>query len=205
MSNLSKKEKETLRIIRNYLVHLGRAPTVRELKDKLGYKSPTSAALLINSLAEKEVLERNARGQIQLKKQAEALEGSAHTVYVPLVGTVACGTPIIAEENIEAFLPVSTELARPPHQYFMLRAMGDSMDRAGINNGDIVLVRQQSTAEPGDKVVALIDDEATIKEYRPGIGVIVLQPRSSKPEFKPIILTSEFRIQGIVTKTISGL
>lgn len=205
MNGLSKKENEALREIRNYLVHLGRTPTVRELMDKLGYKSPTSAALIINRLAEKQILERNSEGRIQITSQAEALEGCAHTVNVPLVGTVACGTPIFTEENIDAFLPVSTELARPPHRYFMLRARGDSMDKAGINDNDLVLVKQQFTAESGDRVVALIDDEATIKEYQQGDGVVILQPRSSNLEHKPIILTSEFRIQGVVIKAISGL
>ena len=76
------------------------------------------------------------------------------------------------------------------------------MNEAGINDGDIVLVRQQSVADPGDKVVALIDNEATIKEYHPVKGAIVLKPHSTNQEHKPIILTDDFQIQGVVVATI---
>src|SRR5206468_2058202 len=105
----------------------------------------------------------------------------ARTVDVPLVGSVACGTPLLAVENFEAHVAVSKSLARPGSKYFLLRAKGDSMDRAGIEDGDLVLVRQQSHAENGDGVVALIDDDATIKAFHREKGVVVLRPRSNNP------------------------
>ena len=76
------------------------------------------------------------------------------------------------------------------------------MDEAGIEDGDLLLVRQQSVADEGDKVVALIDDNATVKEFRRGKGVVVLQPRSENRQHKPIVLTDNFRIQGVVVATI---
>lgn len=79
------------------------------------------------------------------------------------------------------------------------------MDKADINNGDLVLVRQQQTAETGDVVVALIDDEATIKEFKRTPTAVVLTPRSSSKEHHPIILTNEFQVQGVVVTAISGL
>ena len=132
-------------------------------------------------------------------------EHHARTVAIPLVGTVACGTPMLAEENIEAMIPVSTSLAKPGHRYFLLRAQGDSMNAAEIHDGDLVLVRQQQTANNGNIVVALIDEEATIKEFRRTTEVVVLQPKSNSPEYKPIILTREFQIQGVVVTTIPKL
>src|SRR5690606_25049529 len=106
-------------------------------------------------------------------------EYAVQTVQVPLVGTVTCGAPILAQENIEALIQVSTALAKPGSKYFMLKAKGDSMDAAGINDGDFILVKQQPTAENGQRVVALIDDEATVKEFRCSGNIVTLLPRSS--------------------------
>jgi len=108
----------------------------------------------------------------------------------------------LAEENIEAYLPTSVRLARPPHRYFFLRVVGDSMNKAGIKNGDLALVRQQAVAQDGDRVVALIDDSATIKEFHRVPGAVLLKPRSTNEKHKPIILTEDFQIQGIVTASI---
>ena len=125
------------------------------------------------------------------------------TIKIPLVGTAACGLPIFAEENIEAEVPISIKLIKKGHKYFLLRAKGDSMDNAGINDGDLVLIRQQQQANNGDHIVALIDDEATIKEYHHNGKLVVLKPKSHNKKYQPIILTDEFRIQGVVEAVIS--
>jgi repressor LexA len=125
------------------------------------------------------------------------------TVPVPIVGHVAAGLPILAEENIEQYLSVSTRLAGPPHKYFLLRVHGDSMNRAGINDGDLALVRQQFHADSGDRVVALIDDQATVKRFRPGSDAVILEPVSSNPVHRPIVVDHEFLIQGVVVATIT--
>lgn len=131
--------------------------------------------------------------------------GSEQTVEVPIVGKVSCGDPIFAIENIESTIPVSTKLARPPYKYFLLKAKGDSMNLANINDGDFVLVRQQQTAQNKDIIVALIDDEATIKEYNLADDKVILKPLSSNPIHKPIILTNDFKVQGIVVSTIAKI
>lgn len=203
--SLSDKEIEAIRHIRNSLMHVGRTPSVRELMASLGYRSPRSAALIIKRLIDKEILRPKPNGTFQLIKNLEDDITRAQTVDVPLVGTVACGTPILAEENIEAMIPVSTKLASPPHRYFLLKAEGDSMNENGINDGNLILVRQQITAENGDVVAALIDDEATIKEFHISGETIVLKPRSTNPEHKPILLTRDFQIQGVVVTTVPNL
>lgn len=124
------------------------------------------------------------------------------TVKVPLLGSVACGTPIFAQENIEAYIPVSTHFIKPSNKYFILKASGDSMNEAGINDGDLVLVKQQQIANDKDLVVALIDDEATIKEFHKKQNMIILKPKSTEKKHQPIILTEDFRIQGIVEAVI---
>jgi repressor LexA len=154
-----------------------------------------------------EILNVDPKELLDNKKKKEAkiiqLENShAETTKIPILGRVACGAPIFAEENIEAYISVSNELLNSSNKYFILRASGDSMDESGINDGDLVLIKQQQTANNGDRVVALIDEEATIKELQKKDNMIVLKPQSSNNTHQPIILTTNFRIQGVVETVI---
>jgi repressor LexA len=167
----------------------------------LGYKSPRSASLVLEELRRTGFLKKKSGGWQLFGNFAEDV---ARTTLVPLVGNVSCGPLMLAEGNIEALIPVSTALARPGAKYFLLRAIGNSMNRAGIQDGDVVLVRQQPDADSGQKVVALIDDMATIKEYRRERNVVILKPCSSDPKHQPIILTDDFHIQGVVVATLPG-
>lgn len=198
---LSVKAREALRHIRNSVMHTGEVPSVRKLMIDMDYKSPRSAMLLMIELEDSGFLEKKEDGGYRMLKDLKS-EQVGQTVSVPLVGTVTCGTPILATENIEAMIQVSTSLARPDNKYFLLRAKGDSMNATGINPGDFILVKQQSTAENGQRVVALIDDEATVKEFHNSGDFITLIPRSFNPKHQPIILTSDLRIQGIVIASI---
>ena len=203
---LSQIELEAVRFIRNSIMNKGEFPTVRELMAELKYKSPRSAAVILEQLIEKGILKKKADASLQFRDIEEDGKVRAQTVDVPLLGTVACGVPILAEENIDAMIPVSVKLAKPPHKYFFLRAKGDSMNEVGINDGDMVLVKQQITANNGDIVVALIDDEATVKEFHRQGNTIILKPRSkNKKKHQPIILTRDFQVQGLVVSTIPGL
>jgi len=199
--NLSLKAKEALKHLRNFIMHHGKVPSTRELMKEMNYKSPLSPMLLLNELAAGGYLEKKADGSYTLLKDLKD-DVSARTVTVPLLGTIACGAPILAQQNIEAMIPVSTRLAKPGSKYFLLRANGDSMDKAGINDGDLILVRQQTIAENGQNVVALIDDETTVKQFQKKGNVVALLPQSSNAKHRPIILEYEFRVQGIVIATI---
>lgn len=198
---LSMKAKEALRHIRNSVMLCGKVPSTRELMNTMGYRSPRSTMLLMEELSVNGYLERKADGGFKLVKDLE-VGIISRTTLVPLVGAVACGAPMFAEENVEALIPVSTALVRQDFKYFILRAKGDSMNDAGINHGDMLLIRQQSTANQGESIVALIDDEATVKEYRYTSEIVTLLPRSSNPEHRPIILTHDFQIQGVVAAII---
>jgi repressor LexA len=204
-AQLGQKQADAVRHIRNWLMHKGKTPSVRELMTALGYKSPRSAALIIEELIQKNVLTKRSNGELQLINDVAADSVHARTVDIPLVGMIACGLPILAKENIEGYIPVSVSLAKPGFKYFLLRAKGDSMNKAGINNGDLILVRQQSVAQNGDIVVALIDDEATVKEFQHCKNCIVLMPKSRNKNHKPIILTENFQVQGVVLTTIPKL
>ncbi|MBI4654520.1 MAG: repressor LexA [Nitrospirae bacterium] len=202
---LSQKQADAVRCIRNWLMHKGKTPSVRELMTELGYKSPRSAALIIEELIQKGILRKRSNGDLQLIKVLDSDSVHARTVDVPLVGMASCGLPILAQENIEGYIPVSVSLAKPGFKYFLLRAKGDSMNKAGINDGDLILVRQQSSAQNGDIVVAMIDDEATVKEFQHSKNCVVLMPRSSNKNHKPIILTENFQVQGVAVTTIPNL
>ncbi len=128
---------------------------------------------------------------------------SEKTIDIPLLGNVACGLPIFADENIEASVPISIKLIKKGFRYFLLRAKGDSMNAAGINDGDLVLIRQEQQAQNGDRVVALINDKATIKEYHHNGSLVVLKPKSKSSKYQPIILSDNFLIQGIVESVIA--
>lgn len=203
-AKLTTKQVEAMRHIRNCIAHSGKSPSVRDIMRALNYQSPRSAVLVIEELINKGLLKKRENGSIQLVRDLEEKSYHAQTVNVPLVGVVACGTPILAEENIEGYIPVSTRLAKPNHKYFLLRAQGDSMNKAGINDGDLVLVKQQPAADEGDKVVALIDDGATVKQFHWADGAIILKSRSTNSAHKPIVLTDDFQIQGIVITVLNN-
>lgn len=201
---LNSKQLEAIRHIRNFLVHYGRSPSVRELMVLMKYNSPSSAAAILDVLIERGIIKRRMNNSLQLLNDPERNINNPRTVDIPLVGTVACGSPILAEQNIETMIPVSESFIKPGHRYFLLRAKGDSMNAVNINDGDLVLVKQQPVAEDGEIVVALIDDSATVKEFHYSKDAIILKPRSKNKEYQPIILTENFQIQGVVIATITN-
>lgn len=201
IENLSDKDKKAFALIRNKIIHYGESPSLREINEVTGGKSPRSASLVLDRLAEAGLVKKIGR---QLILTAAPSSASVSTVDVPLVGAVTCGTPVLAEENIQDYIPVSTALAKKGSTYFLLRAVGDSMNKAGINSGDLLLVQQQTTAEDGERVVALINDEATVKMFERANGIVVLRPKSTNTVHKPIVLTDNCTIQGVVAAVLPG-
>lgn len=180
---------EILTVIREYIREHGYGPTVREIGEAVGLRSTASVYYHLRQLAEDgEILcsERQKRS-ISLPVRAEPNE-------VPLIGVIAAGKPILAQENVEGYLHWDGALG-----WYGLRVKGDSMINAGILNGDIVVVRPQSTAENGEIVVALIDDSATVKRFYKENGHVRLQPEND--EMDPIIVP-DCRILGKVIALI---
>lgn len=194
-TGLTSKQQSVLKYLQDYLTKNGNAPTMREIKDDLGFSFLNSVVYLLERLENKGYIKR-IKG---LEKGIVLIEPEENTtINVPLVGSVACGLPLLAEENIQGFILVDKRLLGGGSKYFFLKASGDSMDKAGIKDGDMILVRQQNTAESGQKIVALIDDSATVKFYKPQKGYVALVPSSTNSANKPIILHSDFTIQGVV-------
>jgi len=201
---LTPKEQDALLESRQATRLLGRFPSVRELMISMGYRSPRSAAVLLERLEEKGYLERDKFNRLRVSPEPEHAI-TTDTVDIPVIGSACCGTPDWAEQNIENYVKVSTRLAPRDRKHFFLRAKGDSMNEAGIESSDLVLVRVQESANEGDRVVALIDDEATIKEFRRRGDVVVLMPRSTNPSHQPILVSDQLRIQGVVVTAIPAL
>lgn len=195
--NLSNTEKKAYSLIKKILINEGRKPTLKEINEVTGGKSPRSASIVIDRL-EKIGLLKKVGSNLQLTENKTNDQISIETVDVPLIGSVMCGLPMFAHENIEAYIPVSTDLAKRGAKYFLLRASGTSMNQAGIKDKDIILIKQQNMAENGDRVVALINDEATVKIFERTTSAIILRPKSTEQKHKPIILTDNCQIQGIV-------
>jgi len=206
ISELDSKQALAVKHIRNFINQNGKMPSVRELMHAMEYKSPRSASVMLEKLITQGVLNRCPQTRkLNFNDGVLAQNMSTSTVEVPFVGTTSCSGPIFAEESIEAYYRISSQIAPSGSQYFFLKTQGDSMDKAGIAPGDMVLIRQQTTAKSGDLVLALIDDEATIKKFVPADGLVILQPCSNNPDHKPIIVTHDFQIQGVVVRSFSNL
>lgn len=201
---LTQRQREVLELISETAQRTGRPPTLREIGRQLGITSTNGVRDHLQALIEKGFIrrdERSARG-IQLlrapssgprsrvgaprRSRPAAQLGDRQVVSVPVVGRVAAGEPILAEQNVEQHLAIDKELIRDG-DVFALRVRGDSMRDAGILDGDYVFVRQQPTAQPRDIVVALLDDEATVKRYVPKGETVRLEPEN--PAYEAIVVS----------------
>ncbi|MBQ3663500.1 MAG: repressor LexA [Clostridia bacterium] len=176
-------------------------PSIRQIERDTGIPNSTVSRYLLYMEREGRIEYAGGRRNI-LTKQAK--KTSDRTVSVPVVGSIACGIPILAEENIEEYVSLP-ESVFGTGRFFILHAAGDSMTGAGIDDGDLVVIRQQSSAEPGQIVVALIGkQDATLKRYRPDpvTGRTALLPANDR--YNPITVgpDEELTIQGVAVKII---
>lgn len=200
MDELAPRQIETLRFIQRTLEERGYPPTYREIGQALGIHSTNGVADHVKALVKKGYLRKPEAGAargIQLTARSSQVVDSP-MVQVPVLGMVAAGSPILAEENINGQLALGREMVPGSGPVFALKVRGESMIEEGIHDGDYVIVRQQQTARNGDMVVALIDDEATVKFYFHEGSRIRLQP--AHPTMAPIFIrpNQQAAIQGKV-------
>jgi len=190
---LTPKQQRVLSVFVELTQAYGREPSHGELARHLGYPSKNSIRQYYRTLKRKGYL------------GVAPYRWRGAFVKLPVVGRVACGGPLLAEENIEAHLPVDSRLlGATPNPFFLLIARGDSMNLAGIDEGDVLLVEGRPTAEAGEIVVALLEDEATVKRFRMSEGYITLLPQSDNPAHRPIIAGDAFQVQGVVRRVFKG-
>lgn len=181
-SRLPERQRRILTVIRDAVRRNGYAPPNREIAAAVGLKSGSSVSKHLKDLEDKGFLRRGATLSRPIDVRlflasAETARDEVNSVTVPVVGDIAAGTPILAEEHPDAQMTLSRELVGRG-TVFGLRVRGDSMVDAAICDGDLVIVRQQHEAHSGDIVAAMIDDEATVKVYRRRNGHIYLEPRN---------------------------
>jgi repressor LexA len=195
MNELTKRQKEVFDFISRTVEENAIPPTIREIGKKFKIKSTNGVRAILSALSRKGYIRRKplvSRG-IELFKSVRA-----NLVSVPLVGRISAGLPVLAVENIEGTIGIDKTLF-PGEGIFFLKVNGDSMRDAGILDGDYVLAQQQSIAQKGEIVVALIGDEATVKRYFPEKNKVRLEP--ANPDYGPIIVekrTPDFLIAGKV-------
>jgi len=189
---LTDRQKEIYDFVRECITRNGAPPTLREIGEQFGMSSTNAVRDVLAALERKGYINRSeykSRG-IEL-----ADEVRAEVRVLPVVGRVAAGSPILAVENIDEHIDVDARMV-PSGQLFSLKVQGDSMYDAGIHDGDYVFVKSQKTAQPGDMVVAIIEDEATVKWYRPRKGKIYLEP--DNPSYEPILVSRQTELAGKV-------
>ena len=200
MDDLTEKQKRVLQLIAERTEAEGYPPTLREIAQHLGVRSKNTVIKYLRKLEEKGYISKSekARSIRLLEKAADLCSGAE--VNLPLVGAVTAGQPVLAEENIERYVPIPRHLLRNGGRYFLLRVTGDSMEGAGIFDGDLVVVRSTSEARNGDIVVALLGDEVTVKRL-----VVRGKQRYLKPEnprYSEIHPEGEWTIQGVVVSLL---
>ena len=182
---ITSKQQEILDFIKSEILRKGYPPAVRDICEAVHLKSTSSVHSHLESLERNGYIRRDPTKPRAIEIMDENFYMLRHEVVnVPLVGTVAAGQPILATENIESYFPIPAEYV-PNTDTFMLRVKGESMVNAGIFDGDQIMVQQQNTANNGEIVVALIDDEATVKTFYKEEGHYRLQPENDT--MKPII------------------
>ena len=195
---ISQKQSEILEYMKNEILNRGFPPSVREICEAVHLKSTSSVHSHLETLEKNGYIRRDPTKP----RAIEIVDDNFNlvrreTVNVPIIGKVSAGQPLLAVENIDGYFPIPSEYM-PNNKTFMLVVQGNSMINAGIFNGDYVIVEQQPTAENGQKVVALVEDSATVKTFYKEDGHIRLQPENDTME--PIIVEQDqfFQILGKV-------
>ena len=183
---LSAKQAEILEYIKEQILERGYPPAVREICDAVHLKSTSSVHSHLETLEKNGYIRRDPTKPRAIEICDDSFQLVRHEMAsIPIVGTVAAGQPLLAQENIEGYFPIPVELL-PNAESFILKVKGDSMINAGIFNGDQIFVERCSTARNGDTVVALVEDSATVKTFYKENGHIRLQPEND--EMEPIIV-----------------
>ena len=199
---LTKRQKQILNFIEEFTIRNGYPPSVREIGKAMGLRSPATVQSHLDKLKEKDYIRRDPfkPRAIEITYPSKKYRGILRKNFfpVPIVGKIAAGTPLLAEQNITEYFPLPIDLVGSK-DVFMLKVKGESMINAAIKPDDLLIAKRQSTAENGDIVIALLEDEATVKRFFKEDGKVRLQPENDFME--PIILT-EVKILGKVIALI---
>jgi repressor LexA len=198
--NLTARQKEILEHIADHIREKSYAPTYQELADKLNIKSKYAILKHIDSLVAKGYLEKDSSARALRIVHPDYLPADNTNYDVPLIGRVAAGYPITAEENVERYVSIPRAMIKTEGRYFALKVRGDSMINAGIFENDMVIVRSVNMAYSKEIIVALVDDEVTVKRLMKEGGVTYLKAENANyPDIYP---AGDWSIQGKVVGLI---
>ncbi len=204
-SALTQRQAEILSFIKSSIQNSGYPPTISEIQVEFSFKSPNAVQEHLKALERKGKVRRNPnqwRG-LELVTSGKKKGGAVQTtVSIPLIGRVAAGLPILAEENFDETISVDRTLVGRAAKLFALRVRGTSMIKAGIYDGDVAIAQQQFTANNGDIVIALLGDEATVKRFSQRNNIITLQPENDAMQSIKIDEGVHFKILGKVIATL---
>ncbi len=214
MQRLTARQQQVLEYIRNSIAERGYPPTLREIGAHMGIRSTNGVNDHLRALERKGYLTREDMKSRAIKPRESSLVSRARKpseipaekgelLEVPVLGQVAAGEPIFAEENVTDTLRIDLSLVGSGEDVFALRVTGDSMIEAGIHSGDYIFVRKQHAARRGDIVVALIGDEATVKYFHPEKDYVRFQPANAR--MAPIIVRSGDFKQTMILGVVAGL
>jgi repressor LexA len=191
MEKLTQRQQQVLDMVRQHIGETGYPPTRADIARELGFKSPNAAEEHLKALARK--------GAIEIIPGASRGIRLPHSAGIPIVGRVAAGNPVLAEENIEDYCDLSPSFFKPPADYF-LQVRGDSMIEVGIFDGDLLAVHSTPVANNGDIVVARIDDEVTVKRLHKTRQKHLVELLPENSDYEPIVVDlreQQFTIEGL--------
>lgn len=186
---LTKRQQEILQFVQNYIAGEGYPPSIREIGSHFGIGSLRGVTVHLDALMKKGYIERSNTPRSIKMTHPQYQAASPRVAMLPLLGQIAAGVPILADNQVEDTIPVPSEMVRNVQGAFLLRVKGDSMSGDGIKPRDLVVVRPQQSANHGDLVAVLIGDEATVKRIQFEKDKVTLLP--SNPAYEPIIIDRE--------------
>lgn len=199
MKGLTTKQQRVLDVIRGAMRHSGQPPTVREIGREIGVQSSCTVQRHLDALEKKGFIRRNRYKYRSIELTDSPIPPFVRAVNVPILGEIAAGAPILAEEHVEDTFPLPMSLVSDSDEVFMLRVKGDSMIDAGIFDGDLVAIRQQNVAHNGEIVAAMIENEATVKRfYKDGKKIRLV---AENPAYEPIV-TDNCQVLGKVILSV---
>lgn len=196
MGRKPKDDRKAFLFIANHLRQHGKQPSFKDIGAEMGYSSMRSVQLLLKRLVKAKRITYENRIMDLVDKATPIVND--RTIDIPILAEVPCGPFEEAIEARKGSIPVSSDVAKPGHNYYILEAKGNSMNAAGISSGDLMLIRQQPTADNNEIVVALVNGASTVKRFKRHQDYVVLTPDSYEPEHQPMIFYEDFAIQGRV-------
>lgn len=204
-NQISEKQYQIFKFIVDTIKNIGYPPSVREIAEAVSLSSSATVHSHLKKLEELGYIRRSKGSSRAIEilnsayKPQDNTSNLSNVILIPIVGNVAAGTPILAQENIEEYFPVSSDFIKDSSDVFMLKVKGDSMINAGILDRDYIIVRKQEIARNGEIIVALLEDEATVKRFLKTDKAIKLIPEN---DFMKPIVVEDVRIVGKVIGVI---